>query len=176
MPDTPAANLHLILRLAALHRRAPHPFALTPDAAARAGLAAELGIRAVKKLEFAGQIAPEGAQGWRLTARLGASVVQDCVVSGAPVPTRIDTDVVRRYVPGLAPPDGAEAEVPDDDTLEPLTAEVDAGDVLREALALALPDYPRALGAELPAPQIGAAETRANPFAALAKLKGDGGE
>ena len=37
-----------------------------------------------------------------------------------------------------------------DDEIEPLGPMIDAGEVLVEALALALPPYPRAEGAELP--------------------------
>ena len=42
-----------------------------------------------------------------------------------------------------------EAEMPEDDTVERLTAWIDPGDVMIEALVLALPLYPRAEGAEL---------------------------
>jgi uncharacterized metal-binding protein YceD (DUF177 family) len=66
--------------------------------------------------------------------------------------------------------------MPEDDSTEPLPEIIDLTEVLREALALALPLYPRAPGAELgeavfAAP--GAAPIRdadLRPFAALASL------
>jgi hypothetical protein len=44
----------------------------------------------VRKLRFIGTLEPEGAQDWRLTADLGATVVQPCVVTLAPVTTRLE--------------------------------------------------------------------------------------
>jgi hypothetical protein len=55
---------------------------------------------------------PEGARDWRLSARLGATVVQPCVATLAPVTTRIDTDVTRRYLADWQEPEGDEAEMP----------------------------------------------------------------
>ncbi len=45
-------------------------------------------------------------------------------------------------------PTDDEAEMPEDDTAEPLPEVIDPGAVMFEALALALPDYPRAPKAE----------------------------
>ena len=171
-PAPPATGLGLPLRLATLPRRGPHPVALRPDARARAELAAELDLLDLKDLDFAGELVPEGRAGWRLTARLTARIVQACGITGAPVPARIDEGVTRRYVPDLAEPTGPESEMPEDDEAEPLRPVIDAGEVLREALALALPPFPRAPGAALPegGTDPGPAD-RPNPFAALAGLK-----
>jgi uncharacterized metal-binding protein YceD (DUF177 family) len=172
-----ATGLTLPLRLAALPRGRAHPVHLRPDPQARAALAADLGILAVRKLDFAGTLEPDGRTGWRLAARLGATVVQACIVTGAPVTTRIDTDVRRRWLPDVDDAPGTEAELPDDVTVEPLRPLVDAGDVLREELSLALPDWPRAEGASLtggegPEPAAESPpEARPNPFAALAALR-----
>jgi uncharacterized metal-binding protein YceD (DUF177 family) len=125
------------------------PFTLEPDADARRAAAARLGIDAVRKLRFEGTLAPEGTRDWRLEARLGATVVQPCVVTLAPVTTRIDTVVLRAYLADFVEPEEDEAEMPEDETQEPLPDRLDLADVMLEALALALPDYPRAEGAEL---------------------------
>lgn len=175
-PSTgPASGLTLPLRLAALPRGRSHPVHLRPDAAARAALAEDLGILGVRKLDFAGTLEPEGRAGWRLVARLGATVVQACIATGAPVTTRIDTDIQRRWLPDVSDPDAAESELPEDVTLEPLRPVVDAGEVMREELSLALPDWPRAEGAALPdgaaEPDAPEAPARPNPFAALAALR-----
>jgi len=118
------------LRLTDLPTAKPTAFDLTLDATARAGLAQDLGIVAVRKLRFAGQIAPLGATDWQLTATLGATVVQDCVITLEPVTTRIDDPVTRTYVADLPEPDAAEVEMPEDDSLDPLPEHVDLHDCL----------------------------------------------
>lgn len=164
-----------------LARRAALPFRIEPDAASRRTLAGRLGASAIRKLRFEGEIRPEGKGDWRLRARLGATVVQPCVVTLAPVVTRIDEIVERRYLARWPEPEaGSETEMPQDDSLEPLGAEIDPGLVMEEALALALPDYPRAGDAALGAANYtepGAeplTDAAAHPFAALAKLRKSG--
>lgn len=154
-------------------RRAALPVALRPPAAARAAIAAHLGIRALDAMAFAGTLRPEGRRDWRLDARLEAVVAQDCVVTLDPVTTRIEEDVARAYVDGLAEPEEPEAEMPEDDTAEPLPASLDLYAVAVEALALALPPFPRAPGVSLgevvvtePGAQPLTAEA-ARPFASL---------
>lgn len=186
MSDTPAnppasqplASASLPLRVADLPTRRPQPFHLRPGPEARARIIAELGVTGLRKLDFRGTLQAEGRHDWRLEGRLGATVVQPCVITAEPVTTRIDTDVLRRFLRDLPEPDGAEAEMPEDDTLEPLGPVIDPGAVMVEALAIALPDYPRAPGAELgeagfaPPGAAPIAGERRNPFAALAALKG----
>ena len=135
-------------------------------------MAAELGIPGVRKLRLEGRLVPEGRQDWRLEATLGATVVQDCVVTLAPVVTRIDEAVERRYLAQLPEMEGGEHEMGAED-VEPLPGALDAGEVMLEALALALPPFPRAEGAELgevvaaaPGVEPLTAE-RARPFAGL---------
>jgi uncharacterized metal-binding protein YceD (DUF177 family) len=83
-----------------------------------------------------------------LTAQLRAEGAQACVITLAPVAFRIDEALRRRYVAGLAPPDADEVEIPAEDVeLMPETLDLTA--IAEEALALALPLYPRAPGAEL---------------------------
>ena len=148
--EAPLAHLpRSQLRLADLATRRATPFELVPTAQERQAIATELGIVGVKKLRFAGQLEPMGRTDWRLQADLGATVVQDCVVTLDPVTTRIDEPVTRNYLANLPEPDATEAEMPEDDTAEPLPAVIDLAQVMIEALALALPLYPRAAGADL---------------------------
>jgi len=176
----PATTASLPLRVADLPTRRPHPFHLRPAAGYRTEIAKELGVSGVRKLDFRGTIEAEGRHDWRLEGRLGATVVQPCVITAEPVTTRIDTDVLRRFLRNMPVPDASEAEMPDDDTLEKLGPEIDPGAVMIEALAIALPDYPRAPGATLgeagfaPPGSEPLTEDRPNPFAALAALKRDG--
>jgi uncharacterized metal-binding protein YceD (DUF177 family) len=171
MDKSPRIPRHVI-RLAEAGHRQEVPFEVVPTAEEREAAAAELGIPGVRKLRFAGRLVPEGRQDWRLDASLGATVVQDCVVTLEPVTTRIDERVARRYMADLPEPGPGEMEVPEDD-VEALPQALDLGEVMLEALALALPPYPRAEGVELGelvVTQEGAeplTEERAKPFAAL---------
>jgi len=168
-----------LLRVAALSPSARTAFELVPDRAACAAMAADLGLRGLRKLRFAGTLCPEGRADWRLDAGLGATVTQDCVVTLAPVTTRIDETVTRRFLKDWPPPgeQGDEVEMPEDESIDPLGPEIDLEAVMAEALTLALPLYPRAPGAE-PAPSSNDApgggpeeNTGRRPFAALATLK-----
>jgi uncharacterized metal-binding protein YceD (DUF177 family) len=166
-----------MLALARLPRSADTTFEITPDAEARAGLAAELGLLGLRKLRLAGRLVPEGKRDWRLEASLGATVVQPCVVTAEPVTTRLDEPVARRYLAEMPEPEGDEVEMPEDDTAEPLPATLDLFAVLSEALALALPQYPRAEDAELgeavfAAPGVAPmTDEEAKPLAGLAALR-----
>ncbi|OWU71872.1 hypothetical protein ATO2_00515 [Roseovarius sp. 22II1-1F6A] len=166
-----------VLRLTALPARRPTEFTLEPDQAARRKLARELELTELSKLRFSGTLRPVGRNDWQLDGTLGATVEQPCGVTLAPVRTRIDETVRRRYSDSYTAPDETEAEVPEDDTLEPLPETVDLNAVMAEALTLAVPAFPRAPGAELGA-QVFApegveplTEEKVKPFAALADLK-----
>ncbi|MEZ5779461.1 MAG: DUF177 domain-containing protein [Paracoccaceae bacterium] len=174
MPDLPAVA-HPI-RLADLSARKPTRFALSPDAATRDRIAAHLGISAVEALDFVGDLRPSGKKDWTLNAQLGARVVQPCVVTLTPVTTDIAEPVTRRFMADLPEPEDEEVEMPEDDTVEPLPAVVDLGAVMVEALALALPLYPRAEGAEFGQAQFAEPGTpplsdeALRPFAGLSDL------
>lgn len=180
MPETapvPAdLPLSLPFRVAALAARKPTRFDIRPSADQLALLAAVLEITAVRDLRFAGEIRPIGRHDFELVADLTATVEQPCIVTLAPVVTPIRDRVERRYIQGMTAPEGDEIEMPEDDTAEPLPDVIDAGAVAVEALALALPLYPRAPGAHLEeavfAPP-GTAPLRdedLRPFAGLASL------
>ncbi len=153
-------------------------FEAAPDAAARAEVAERLGILGVKKLRFSGTLSPLRKSDWQLNARLGATVVQACVVTNEPVTTRIDEDVVRGYLADLPQiTDLEESEMPEDETLDPLPEVLDIADVMEEALALALPPWPRADGVdplEMSVTEPGTApltDADVKPFASLKSLK-----
>lgn len=137
------------LRLGDLTTRGATPFSLVPTAKERAAIAQALGIDSIKKLNFSGQLEPVGKSDWALEGMLGATVVQACVVTLAPVTTRIDEAVNRRYLTDLPEVSAGEVEMPEDDTIDPLPATLDLATVMIEALSLALPQYPKADGATL---------------------------
>lgn len=163
-------------RVAALPARKPTRFDLRPGAEAMAAIAGALGLLGLEGLRFRGELRPAGRQDWVLEADLEATVTQACVITLAPVPARIAEAVVRRYAAGLVESLPEEVEMPDE-TVEPLPAVIDAGAVMVEALALALPPYPRAEGAEFGSAEAhpeGAPplsdEDATRPFAGLAGL------
>ncbi|QGX98623.1 DUF177 domain-containing protein [Roseovarius faecimaris] len=173
-PDTSATRL----TVAELPARKPYRFDIRPDAEALTALIEDLELLALRKLRFHGMLEPEGRDAWRLSAELGATAVQPCVVTLEPVTTRIDTPVSRLFLRDYALPEvEGEVEMPEDDSTEPLGKEIDLMAVIRESLALALPDYPRADGAELKNADFAApgvtpmTDADAKPFASLADLK-----
>lgn len=146
-----------------------------PNADQRRAIAEALALIDLPEFRFEAEVEPHGRD-LVLTGRLVARAVQACVVTLAPVPARIDQEVRRRFVSDWQEPEGDEAEIPEDDTMEPMPAVIDLAGVAIEALALALPEYPRAKGAELGAqefPPPGATdetgETR-KPLADLAAM------
>ncbi len=165
------------LRVADLPQHRPTAFHLRPGAAERARIAADLGILGVRKLDFKGQVETRGRTDWQLTAQLGATVEQSCVVTLEPVTTRIEQKLSRLFVRDLQEDLAEEIEMPEDDNRESLGAEIDLTAVLTEALALALPDYPRLPDATLKQREFAAPGTApmtdadVKPFAGLAGLK-----
>ncbi|MCM2562428.1 DUF177 domain-containing protein [Lutimaribacter sp. EGI FJ00015] len=165
-------------RVADLPPNRPLPFELRPTPEANAALAAELGLSGLRKLSFKGELRPDGAHDWRLDGHLGATVTQPCVVTLAPVTTRLEEPVTRRFLSRM-PESGEEEEVemPEDDSIEPLGDVIDLDTVMAESLALALPLYPRAEDAELGETVVtepGKAPIRdedTKPFAGLADLR-----
>ncbi|WP_371169790.1 YceD family protein [Aliiroseovarius sp. 2305UL8-7] len=185
MNDTsPSANppfSHLV-RVADLATGRATPFELLPDQAACDAIAKDLSIPALRKLRFTGSLKPLGKQDWQMNAELGATVVQNCVVTLEPVTTRIDDKVERRWLKHLSEFESAdeadqEIEMSEDDNSDPLTDMIDLGQVMIEALAIALPLYPRAEGAEV-ANQVFTepgskpmSDDDAKPFAGLSALR-----
>ncbi len=145
------ANSESAMRVADLPQNRAVAFDLRPDTEALQRIAAELELKGLRKLSFRGSIKAQGARDWLLEGALGATVIQPCVATLEPVTTRIDEPVRRLYLADPAPilPEGEEVEMPEDDTAEPLGSTIDPYAVMIEALALALPLWPRADGAEI---------------------------
>ena len=135
-------------RTGGLSPRKPTRFSYRPDAGERASLAGDLGLLALYDLDLTGEIRPTGRDELVLEARLTARADQPCSVTLVPVPAAVDEPVRRRYVAGLEMPEGDEVEMPEDDSVEPMPEVIDLAEIAAEALALALPLYPRAPGAE----------------------------
>ena len=136
------------IRLTGTGPREPRTFDLRPGDAARAALAAQFDLSALRKLRLAGQLVPTGRRDWRLEATLGATVVQPCGVTLEPVTTRIDEDITRNFMAEWSAPDVPDHEVSDETDDEPLPAVLDLMAVIAEELSLATPAFPRAEGVE----------------------------
>ena len=167
------------LRVAGLNTQKPTAFELVPTANQRKAIAAELDLIELRKLRFSGHVAPSGNTDWELTAELGATVVQPCVLTLAPVTTRIDVAVGRRYLAEFEGQnsDDEEIEIPSDENIESLGANIDLFGVMVEALSLALPLYPKVKGANLETTTFAEegktpmSDEAARPFAGLSALR-----
>lgn len=173
-----------VLETSALGRKKKTQFNFRLESAQLKALEKALDLSALRKVSFSGNIAPAGRRDWVLSAELGATAVQPCTITLEPVTTRVEADVTRRFVTEL-PDFSKEVEedefggtaMLEDDTLEPLGRTIDLWHILQEALALELPDYPRAEGAELGTLNVTEPGKTAlddadlKPFAGLADLK-----
>ena len=193
MPDLPLSSaspgLSLPFRASALSPRKPTRFDIVATPEQRLALAVELGLSKVESLSFKGEIKPSGKRDFVVVGDLEARIVQPCSISLVPVKTVISEQVSRTFLAEFVVPDGIELEMHDgDDMIEPLPEVIDAGFLATEALALAVPLYPRAAGAELGVVAVtepGVSPLRdgdLKPFAGLAALRAkllgdkDGGE
>ena len=175
---TPTDHSPHVLRVADLSQRTQTDVTVVPSIAEMSELQSALDVSDLRKVRFEGRLAPLGKSDWQLTAHLGATVVQPCVATLEPVTSRIETEVTRLFVRDYEMPDAPEAEMPEDETIEPLGTHIDLLHVLTEALSLALPLYPRAPSAEDPVAvsitepgQRAMTDDDAKPFAGLAALK-----
>ncbi|MFT4715014.1 MAG: uncharacterized metal-binding protein YceD (DUF177 family) [Paracoccaceae bacterium] len=155
-----------------------HVFDISPTVEERARIAADLGILKLRKVRLQGVLSSVDKSDWQLVSKLGATVEQACVVTNEPVVTRIDIDISRLYLAEFQDePVSSENEFNGRDDVEALDSQVDLGALLIESLALNLPDYPRAPGAELEESQFSPPgtkpidETETKPFASLAALR-----
>jgi len=158
-----------------LAARKPTRFDFCPDAPARAAMAAALGLIDVAALRLQGELRPVGRHDFDLVAELTARAIQPCSVTLAPVPCSLHEPVHRRFSVEYTAPEGDEVEMADDET-DPLPEVLDIAEIAAEALALALPQYPRAPGAELgeavfAGPGVAPlSDTDLRPFSGLAAL------
>ncbi|MGH1369195.1 MAG: YceD family protein [Maritimibacter sp.] len=158
-------------------KRYPIEITLPPEVESR--LAQTLELQALRKTRLTGVLAPLGKRDWQFEGHLGATVVQPCVVTLEPVTTRIEDPVMRSWKADFDPYKDNEDEIDVTEQAgdEALGSVIDMGAVLMEALALALPQYPRRDGAALDTQvftepgQAPMTDEDARPFAGLAALK-----
>ena len=128
---------------------------IVADGPERAALARRFGLDSLDAVTASVTLTKFGAgRRVRLSANFSADVVQSCVVTLEPVPSRIKDSFVLLYDEDAGGP--AEAEIvvllKGRNSPEPWSGNViDVGKAIAEHLALALDPYPRAPGAELSA-------------------------
>ena len=179
---TKCDNDRAIIRFSDLNPKKTHEFDFRPGDGVVVNLMTDLGLLGLSNLRLYGRLFAVGQKVWVLDARLGARVVQSCVVSLDLVSTRIDAAVERKFVPitAMGPmqvSEDDEIEMQQDESVEPLGAGVDLLSILSESLVLELPTYPRSQGAVMKKATFSAegvvpmSDEDAKPFAGLAALK-----
>ena len=171
-----------IIKFANLNTVRANSFHWKSDAINNSKIAKQLDLLSVEKIDFRGKISAHGKKKWLLSGKLGATALQQCVVTLEAVKCRVDEKIKRIYIPveeipSLEKDDGRDVELELDENLEPLTNSLDLSTIALEVLALALPDYPRSNNAEYVTRSIGIddqiveEENSQNPFAILNTLK-----
>lgn len=125
----------------AVGRRSTH--AIAANEQERAALARRFALLSLDRLEA--EVRLEGLEGGlvRLTASLDAELVQSCVATLEPVPSRIAETFTLLY--GAAETARDIVLDGDDETVEPLEGgKIDIGEAVAQELALALDPFPRA--------------------------------
>jgi hypothetical protein len=143
------------------------------DAAARAAVAAAVGVNEVPQLMAAFDVARHGRDGLHVMGTVSARVRQTCVVTLDPVENEIAEGIDVVFVPPSALGPLAHEVNLGPEAVEPPEALVDGvvdlGAVATEFLMLGIDPYPRKPGAVFEPPETGDAASR--PFAALAALR-----
>lgn len=152
----------------------PRAMQIEAEPAERDALARRFGLAALDRLEADVSLVRSG-QDIVATGRVAGEAVQGCVVTGAPVPVRIDEPFAVRFRPVGAPAqEEQEVELGEDemDIVFCDGATIDVGEAAAQSFALALDPYPRAEGAGEALKEAGVKdEGEAGPFGALAGLK-----
>jgi uncharacterized metal-binding protein YceD (DUF177 family) len=152
---------------------------LRPSTCERASIAEWLGAIAVEAFEANITLLRQGADLYRYEAHFAADIVQACVVTLEPVHSRLEEDFHRLYaVIGSHVPRGRDRptgggvmSLSDEEGPEPIgSTAIDLAAPVLEELSLALPAYPRALGARFESPEKGESAVD-RPFAALETLR-----
>ena len=175
MPDQPPPYTYPF-ELAGLSERGTE-LSLSPDAAERTRIAAWLGALEVPRLDATIRILRLDDGVYRYDAEFTADVVQACVVTLDPVPSRHTGMAARRYrvIPKSPRRPSRDIEVDadadDEDAPQAISSSLlDVAAPILEELSLMLDPYPRAPGVTFEPPK-DEAQSVENPFAVLAKLK-----
>ena len=143
------------------------------DVAEREALAARFALQSLEALSATSTFHPVAA-GIEAKGRMKAKAVQSCVITGEPVPAKIDLPFTIRFVApdAAAVSEEIELDAEDCDVMEHDGSGIDLGEAIAQTLGLALDPYPRAPTADTRIKEVGIlSEEEAGPFGALAALK-----
>ena len=148
---------------------------LVADAEERAAVAARLDLPSLERLDAHAVLRRDGNT-VHASGRVKASLEQRCVVSGDPLPVRIDEAFDLRFIPAPKIAGGDEEFELGADELDTLFHDglvIDLGAAIADSLALGLDPYPRSANAADVLRHAGVIpEEEARPFSALSGLKG----
>jgi uncharacterized metal-binding protein YceD (DUF177 family) len=153
----------------------PQTLHLSAELSEREALARRFDLVVLDRLDVEVTVRREAAAVFA-EGRVAAHVVQSCVVTGEPVPARVDAPFSLRFVPEAEIEAAEEIELSDADcdTLPYTGGVVDLGEAAAETLLLALDPFPRCADAEETLRSAGVvdeSEAEVGPFAALKALK-----
>ena len=166
----------LIVTLAdAAHGRT---IAVEADADAREAIARRLGLVALDRFSLAAEVRVV-AGGIAAKGEVRADVVQACAATDLPVPATLAEAFDLRFLRDMDAPASEDDEIEigsEDLDLLPLDGDrIDLGEAAVQTLSLALDPFPRHPDATRILAEKGVlSEDQAGPFAALAKLRGQG--
>ena len=152
-------------------------FDLRPLDSALKKLALQLELIKLKKLRYSGTIEAVSASDWKVEGTLSGIVVQSCVATLDSVTTRITIPVKRIFVANYIHSEIVDTKRSEIDFIEPLGSEIDLFAIIREALSLAIPTYPRKRDAKpirktyTEPGKIALEDEHLRPFAQLASLR-----
>jgi uncharacterized metal-binding protein YceD (DUF177 family) len=174
MQPGPAPEFSFPIEIAQIPPAGAH-YTIAASPSERARVAARLGVTSIGRLEATVDVKPGAGGVIRVAGRIGADLVQSCVVSLAPVPATIDEQIEASFVEEGRHDQRRDAEdVALDDEEPPEIVQdgrIDLGELTVAQLALVLDPYPRAPGVSFDATQWSAPAGKDSPFAALAALK-----
>ena len=88
-----------IIKFANLNTVRTNSFHWKSDAINNSKIAKQLDLLSVEKIDFKGKISAHGKKKWLLSGKLGATALQQCVVTLEAVKCRIDEKIKRIYIP-----------------------------------------------------------------------------
>lgn len=147
-----------------------------------AALAARFGVEGIRNLKASVVLTPfASGNKVALKARFEAEIVQNCVVTLAPLVNRVEGEFLAEFVQDAFTDnhDDIEFAIDDDDPPEPIVdGRIEIGELIAQNLGLAIDPFPRAPGVVFEgmilgneAPQATMKDGRPNPFAVLERLK-----
>ena len=167
-----------ILIVAELSQNKPYKFSLKWEQPELNAYLAPMDLRALSKVTIIGQIVAEGGKNWYLSAKVGATAVQTCVITMEDIKTRLDKNISRRYFADFESYEVTlTSEEVLDDEAEAVPEKIDILKLALETISIGLDDFPRkegtALEPVLSAPKgvVPLTDDAIKPFAGLASLR-----